>query len=340
MTMTESLSEPEQREYEVPAELAGSRLDRALAQLDDELSRSAAQRLIAQELCLLNGEPVKRSASVAAGDLISVTLLPPEPTEVVAEEIPLDVIYEDADLIVINKPSGLVVHPGAGNPHGTLVNALLGHCDDLSGIGGELRPGIVHRLDKETSGLLVAAKSDVAHRELARQIAGRTARRTYWALSWGLFAEPTGEVLAPIARHRLHRRMMAVVEGGREALTLYRVLEMYRLSSEAGRRGHATSLLELELKTGRTHQIRVHLTHLGHPVLGDPLYGRQRRLPKGAPAALARAVAELEGQALHARRLSFTHPRTGEEVAFEVEPPADFQRVLTVLREECAVHKP
>ncbi len=338
--MTELIDEAEQREYEVPAELSGWRLDQVLAHLDDDLSRSAAQRLITEELCLLNGEPAKRSASVTAGDCISITLLPPEPTEMVAEEIPLDIVYEDADLIVVNKPSGMVVHPGAGNPCGTLVNALLAHCEDLSGIGGELRPGIVHRLDKETSGLLVSAKSDIAHRDLARQIAARTARRQYWAIVWGQFSEPAGEVLAPIARHPLHRRMMAIVEGGREALTEYRVLETYHLGSQPGRRGHAISLLELELKTGRTHQIRVHMTHLGHPVLGDPVYGRQRRLPRNAPAALAEAVGDLEGQALHARRLSFTHPRTREEMTFEAPPPVDFQRVLDILRQETTVITP
>jgi len=338
--MTDLVDEPEQREYEVPAELSGSRLDQALARLDEDLSRSAAQRLITEELCLLNGEPARRSASVTAGDRISLTVLPPEPAEIVAEEIPLDVVYEDADLIVVNKPSGMVVHPGAGNPCGTLVNALLAHCQDLSGIGGELRPGIVHRLDKETSGLLVSAKSDTAHRDLARQIAARTARRQYQAIVWGHFTEPEGEVLAPIARHPLHRRMMAVVEGGRAALTLYRLVESYRLGSRSSRRGHALSLLELELKTGRTHQIRVHMTHLGHPVLGDPLYGRQRRLPKGATPALAEAIAGLAGQALHARRLTFTHPRTGDEMTFEAAPPADFQRVVDLLRKETTVTTP
>ncbi len=338
--MAELIDEAEQRQYEVPPELAGFRLDQALAQLDDDLSRSTAQRLIADELCLLNGAPAKRSASVAAGDRVWVTLLPPEPTAIVPEDIPLDVVYEDADLIVVNKPSGMVVHPGAGNPRGTLVNALLAHCGDLSGIGGELRPGIVHRLDKETSGLLVSAKCDLAHRDLARQIAARTARRHYWAIVWGHFTESAGEVSAPIARHPLHRRMMAVVEGGREALTLYQVMETYSFGAQPRRRGQALSLLELELKTGRTHQIRVHMTHIGHPVLGDPLYGRQRRLPKGAPPALAKAVAGLEGQALHARRLSFTHPRTGEAMAFEAAPPADFQRVLDILRQETTVVTP
>jgi 23S rRNA pseudouridine1911/1915/1917 synthase len=338
--MSQLISEPEQRDYEVPEALAGLRLDQALAQLDADLSRSAAQRLIAQQLCLLNGTAAKRSASVAAGDRISVTVLPPEPTEVTPEAIPLNVVYEDADLIVIDKPSGMVVHPGAGNPRGTLVNALLAHCDDLSGIGGELRPGIVHRLDKETSGLLVSAKSDVAHRELSRQIAARTARRTYWALVWGRFAEPSGEVSAPIARHPLHRRMMGVVEGGRAALTLYQVLEEFRFGSQPARRGYAISLLELELKTGRTHQIRVHMTHIGHPILADPLYGRQRRLPQSASRELAEAIADLEGQALHARRLSFVHPCSGEGMVFEAEPPRDFKRVLEVLRKEAEAVTP
>jgi len=330
--LSDAQAEPEERDYVVPHDLAGQRLDQALARLEPELSRAAAQRLIAEGLCLLNGEPGEKSSRVAAGDRLSVTLLPAVPPEVAAEDIPLDVVYEDRDLIVINKPAGMVVHPAVGNPRGTLVNALLGHCRDLSGIGGELRPGIVHRLDKETSGLLVAAKSDRAHRDLARQIASRSAKRTYWALVWGVPEPATGEVSAPIARHPRHRQMMGVVPGGREAVTRYRVLETFRIGSPGGKRGQSISLVELQLQTGRTHQIRVHMAHVGHPVIGDPLYGRPRQLPQQTPPALAEALAALQGQALHAVRLSFVHPVTREALSFEAALPNDFARVLGMLR--------
>jgi len=324
--------DPEEREYVVPRELTGQRLDQALARLEPELSRAAAQRLIAQGLCLLNGEPGEKSSRVAAGDRLSVTLPPAVPPDLVAEDIPLDVVYEDGDLIVVNKPAGMVVHPAAGNPRGTLVNALLAHCHDLSGIGGELRPGIVHRLDKETSGLLVAAKSDRAHRDLARQIASRSAKRTYWGLVWDVPEPTTGEVSAPIARHPRHRQMMGIVPGGREAVTSYRVLETFRVGSPGGKRGQTISLVELQLQTGRTHQIRVHMAHIGHPVIGDPLYGRQRQLPQQTPPALAEALAALQGQALHALRLSFVHPITRQALSFEARLPDDFARALEMLR--------
>jgi 23S rRNA pseudouridine1911/1915/1917 synthase len=328
----EPLEEPEEREYVVPAELDGQRLDQAVTQLASDLSRAAAQRLIGDGLCLLNDRVPKRADRVTEGDRISLTILPPEPTDVAAEEIPLDVAYEDRDLIVINKPSGMVVHPAAGNPRGTLVNALLAHCRDLSGIGGELRPGIVHRLDKETSGLLVAAKSDAAHRGLAKQIAGRSAKRTYWALVWGEPSPGEGRVSAPIARHPRQRQMMAVVPGGREATTHYRVLETFRVDSERGKQARTVSLVELDLETGRTHQIRVHLSHIGHPVLGDPVYGKQRSLPQSASPELQLALEGLQGQALHARKLRFVHPVTGQPMVFEAEPPEDFVRVLEALR--------
>ncbi len=325
-------TDPEERDHVVPPEVAGQRLDQALARLEPELSRAAAQRLIAEGLCLLNGAPAQKSSRVAEGDRLLVTLPPPIPPDVVPEDLPLDVVYEDAELIVINKPAGMVVHPAVGNPRGTLVNALLGHCHDLSGIGGELRPGIVHRLDKETSGLLVAAKSDRAHRDLSRQIASRSARRVYWALVWGVPEPPTGEVSAPIARHPRHRQMMGVVPGGREALTKYRVLETFRIGAPHGKRGQSVSLVELQLETGRTHQIRVHLAHIGHPVVADPLYGRQRRLPEQAPGDLAEALSALHGQALHAARLTFVHPVTHQSMSFEAPLPEDFGRALRLLR--------
>jgi 23S rRNA pseudouridine1911/1915/1917 synthase len=326
----ERLEEPEERQYVVPSEVAGKRLDQAATALATDLSRAAAQRLILQGLCLLNGRVARRADRVASGDRLTVVVLPPEPTEVLPEEIPLAVVFEDRDLIVIDKPSGMVVHPAVGNPRGTLVNALLAHCRDLSGIGGELRPGIVHRLDKETSGLLVAAKSEAAHRGLAQQIAERSAKRTYRALVWGEPKPPRGRIDAPIARHPRHRQKMAVVEGGREAATRYRVLETFALGSAKGRR--AISLVELDLETGRTHQIRVHMSHVGHPVLGDPLYGRPGGLPPETPTEVCEALAALHGQALHGQRLEFTHPVTGQRLAFETEPPADFRRTLEALR--------
>ena len=330
--MSHPPAEPEVSVHRVPTELAGRRLDQAVPELITDLSRAAAQRLIAEGFCLVNGQKRKPSAKVRAGDEVSVTIPPPEAAELVAEDIPLVVVYEDRDLIVINKPSGMVVHPAAGHPSGTLVNALMAHCSDLSGIGGELRPGIVHRLDKETSGLLVAAKHDVSHRHLAAQIEARTAKRTYWALVWGAPSPGSGEISAPIARHPRRRQMMGVVEGGREAVTRYRVLETFHLGS--GREGKArrVSLVELNLQTGRTHQIRVHMTHLGRPVLGDPLYGRQRPLPKGTAPEVQAALGGLLGQALHARRLSFMHPSSGDELTLEAEPPDDFRRALEALR--------
>ncbi|MBM3497681.1 MAG: RluA family pseudouridine synthase [Armatimonadetes bacterium] len=330
--MDHLLEDAEEREYTVPAGLAGRRLDQAVAELAADLSRAAVQRLIAEGHCLLNGIGARPSERVREADRVLLSIPPPEPTDVAPEAIPLDVVHEDAHLIVINKPSGMVVHPAAGNPRGTLVNALLAHCTDLSGIGGEVRPGIVHRLDKETSGLLVAAKSDAAHRGLAEQIAERAAKRIYWALVWGEPRPAEGRVSAPIGRHPQQRQMMAVVPGGREAATRYRVLEAFPIGRDAGKAGRAASLVELNLETGRTHQIRVHMSHLGHPVLGDPLYGRQRPLPQSAPTPLREAVEALEGQALHARRLTFSHPVTGEPMDFQADPPEDFARVLEALR--------
>ena len=311
----------------VPHDVAARRLDACIAELAPELSRAAAQRLIGEGHCLLNGSPAKPSAAVHAGDLIALTIPPATPTEMVPDALPLDIVYEDADLIVVNKPRGLVVHPAAGNPRGTLANALLAHCTDLAGVGGELRPGIVHRLDKDTSGLLVAAKNDAAHRSLSSQIKARTARRTYWALCWGIPDPPAGEVDAPLGRHPVDRKRFAVREDGRPARTSYRVLEAFRLGTRP-----VAALLECRLHTGRTHQIRVHLTHLGHPLLGDPVYGRDRRLSREAPPAVVAALEALGGQALHARALAFRHPRTGEDLAFDAEPPQDFRALLEALR--------
>jgi 23S rRNA pseudouridine1911/1915/1917 synthase len=279
----------------------GPRLDQFLASQAPAFSRARIQDLIKAGHVTLNGASTKASARVRTGDAVVLIEPPPKPTETVAEEIALDVLFEDEDLIVINKPAGLVVHPAAGNWSGTLVNALLHHCRSLSGIGGEQRPGIVHRLDKETSGCLVAAKNDFAHQALVRQFSGREVTKIYLGLAAGKFARQSGVIETMIGRHPVQRKKMAVLpEGrGRLAKTSYRVLRELPVGS----------LVECTLHTGRTHQIRVHLKHLGHPLLGDELYGRR--------AGYAR-------QMLHAWRLGFSHPRTGQRLNFESPIPPDF----------------
>ncbi|MGQ9732122.1 MAG: RluA family pseudouridine synthase [Candidatus Zipacnadales bacterium] len=329
------LEEAELRHYTVPGALDGERLDRALTQLAGDLSRATIQRLIHEGFCLLNKAVPKCATRVTLGDTIQLTILPPEPTEVIPEDIPLDIVYEDDDLMVINKPRGMVVHPAVGNWRGTLVNALMGHCTHLSHLGGKIRPGIVHRLDKDTSGLLITAKSDFAHRLLIQQMGKRAIYRQYWALVWNVPSPPSGRIEAPLGRHPRHRQMMSVVKGGRLAVTNYRVLETFPIARQR-RQAQFIALVELSLETGRTHQIRVHMSHLGHPVVGDPVYGRQRQLPPSLSGALRQAIEGLQGQALHARQLSFVHPRTGKPLTFQVDPPADFLTLLEVLRDEAA----
>ena len=305
----------------VPPEHEGSRLDIFIARSREDLSRAAVQRLIAEGHILVDGATARPSAKLRPGAVVSVAIPPAVAAAAEPEDIPLDIAYEDADLVVVNKPAGLVVHPGAGNPRGTLVNALLAHCDDLSGIGGELRPGIVHRLDKDTSGLLVAAKNDRAHRGLAGQLKARAMRRQYWALAWGVPDPPAGEIDAPVGRHRVNRQKMAVGTG-RPAVTRYQVREGFR----------RCSLVACRLRTGRTHQIRAHLSHLGHPLLGDRVYGRSRSSQE-LPPDLQALIAALPGQALHARTLGFRHPRTDEPLTFSAPPPAPFRALLDWLRE-------
>jgi len=254
---------------------------------------------------------VRPSYRVRAGDQIVVEIPPAHPVELRPEPIPLEIVYEDGDLLVVNKPAGLVVHPGAGRPTGTLVHALLAHCPDLPGIGGEVRPGIVHRLDKDTSGLLVVAKTDAALRSLQAQIQARRAGRDYLALVHGAVAVGEGTIDAPVGRHPRHRTRMAVVASGRRAVTRYRVVERFA----------DATLLELRLQTGRTHQIRVHCASIGHPIVGDRVYGR-RPNPWG-----------LRRQALHAFRLTFVHPTTGAEMSFVAPLPADIEAALGRLRE-------
>ena len=295
----------------IVAEESGDRVDALLARSMDSLTRSAAQRLIEDGAVLLGGKAVKKNYKCAAGDSFEVLLPEAEETELVAQDIPLDVVYEDGDVIVVNKPRGMVVHPAPGHPDGTLVNALMFHCgDSLSGIGGERRPGIVHRIDKDTSGLLIAAKNDFAHQALAAQLADRSLSRVYEAVVRGRMRKDEGTVDRPIGRHPTDRKRMAVTEkNSRPARTDWSVIARY----------NGYTHIECRLHTGRTHQIRVHMASLGHPLLGDFTYG--------APSP----EKGLEGQCLHARRLRFVHPRTLEHIELTSALPQYFTDVLARL---------
>jgi 23S rRNA pseudouridine1911/1915/1917 synthase len=300
----------ERRTHTVPED--GPRLDRYLAETWPDLSRSRLQRLIADGLVCVNIAPVRASYKVRVGDLISVRIPSPSPLAVSPEDIPLRVIYEDQDLVVVDKPAGLVVHPAPGHPSGTLVNALLAHCPDLAGIGGVERPGIVHRLDKDTSGLMVVAKNERAHQSLTGQIKERTVTKRYLALVHGDLRPPQGIIDAPIGRDPRNRQRMAVVSDGRAASSAYMTLQ--RLGPY--------SLLEVRIHTGRTHQIRVHLAHVGHPVVGDAVYGRK---DKGAAGHSGGQL--LSRQFLHAAVLGFRLPSTDEYREFRCDLPADLQAV-------------
>ncbi len=293
------------------ADTAGERLDAFLARQPGNLSRSAAQRLIEEGMVTRNGVPGKKNDRLNVGDRVEYTIPEAKPVDIVPTEMPLDIVYEDDDLLVINKPKGLVVHPAAGHEDGTLVNALLAHCgESLSGVGGERRPGIVHRIDKDTSGLLVAAKNDFAHLALSAQLSGHTMARTYEAVVCGNLRDDAGTVEAPIGRHPTDRKRMAVTsKNARHAVTHWSVIARY----------NGYTHIRCELETGRTHQIRVHMAHIGHPLLGDLVYGHKRP-EKG-----------LSGQCLHARALRFIHPRTGELVTFTCPLPEYFQDVLARL---------
>jgi len=326
---------------QVSAEQAGERLDKALAMLAGEISRARLQQVIKEGGVRLNGAVIgDGKRKVAEGDAISLIMPAARPPDPVGQDIPLDVVYEDDDLIVIDKPAGLVVHPAGGHEDGTLVNALIAHCgESLSGIGGVRRPGIVHRLDKDTSGLLVVAKNDRAHQKLAKQFAdhGRTGplQRAYLAIVWGAPRLREGTIDAPIERSNRNREKMAVVkEGrGREAITHIELIERYPpLLRGLDETEPLASLVECRLETGRTHQIRVHMSHIGHPLLGDQLYGsgfatKAARLPEEAREALT----ALGRQALHAAMLGFEHPATGEEMLFESDPPEDFANLQAAL---------
>ena len=290
------------------ADRAGERADSLLCRLVPGLTRSGAQRLLERGAVTLDGRSVRKNDRPAPGQVLEVLLPDPQPIAVLPQNIPLDVIYEDGDVIVVNKPVGLVVHPAPGHPDGTLVNALLYHCkNSLSGINGELRPGIVHRIDRDTSGLIIAAKNDRAHLALAAQLQDHSLARTYEAVALGGLPEERGTVNAPIGRHPVDRKKMAIDRrNGREAVTHWSVLARYP----------GYTHVECRLETGRTHQIRVHLASIGHPLLGDTVYGAKKPVPG------------LAGQCLHARRLRFVHPSTGEPVELECPLPDWFQEVL------------
>ena len=293
-------------------EQAGQRLDAFVAAAVDGVSRSAAARLLEAGFITINGKPATKSTRILGGDSISVELPEAEETEVAAQDIPLDVVYEDEDVIVVNKPAGLVVHPAPGHPDGTLVNALLHHCgDSLSGVGGEKRPGIVHRIDRDTSGLIIAAKNDAAHLALSAQLSDHSLARTYECLALGNFREDSGTIDAPIGRHHIDRKKMTVTtHNSRHAVTHWEVIARY----------NGVTHLRCHLETGRTHQIRVHLAHIGHPILGDTVYGGKKAVPG------------LTGQCLHAVGLRFVHPRTGELVSLSCPLPEEFETQLRKYR--------
>jgi len=290
---------------------AGQRLDVFLSAAFPEYTRSFLKKVIEEGHVLLNGRAAKAGAKLKEGDSVEIGIPEAAETEILAQDIPLHIVYQDKDIAVINKPQGMVTHPAAGNYEGTLVNALMYHMEDLSGINGELRPGIVHRLDKDTSGLIVVAKNDAAHQELSRQLQAREIKKTYIALVHGNVKQDEGSVNAAIGRDRRDRKKMAVTMDGKPAVSHYKVLKRYG----------AYTLLEVAIPTGRTHQIRVHMKHIGHPVAGDSVYTRQKN-------ALGAA-----GQLLHAQKLAFRHPATGEEMAFEAPLPVHFQNALDKLEE-------
>lgn len=292
---------------------SGERLDVFLTEQNQDFSRSHVQKLIADGKVMVNGQQRKANFKLTAGDEVTLEIPEAVEVEILPEDIPLDILYEDKDIIVINKARGMVVHPAAGVFSGTLVNALMHHCTDLSGINGELRPGIVHRLDKDTSGVMVAAKSDKAHLSLAQQIKDKTAHRIYQAVVYGNIKEEAGIIKGDIGRHPVDRKKMAIVQDGKSAVTHFKVLERF---------GEYT-LVECALETGRTHQIRVHMTHIGHPLVGDPKYGTNGKRKDNF---------SIQGQALHSMSLELDHPVTGERMTFNTELPEDMQKILRYLR--------
>jgi len=321
--------------FQVTSQDSAKRLDVFLSQKDPALSRSQIKRLIERGEVQVGGRKAKAALRLRENDAVTLTLPEPQKLELEAQAIPLEVLYEDRHLIVVDKPAGLVVHPGAGNYSGTLVNALLHRCPDLAGIGGVLRPGIVHRLDKDTSGLILVAKNDRAHRDLQSQFKGREVEKSYLALAYGIVSPPSGEIAAAVGRDDRQRKRMAVVPGGRAALTRYETLGYYG----------KTTLLACRPLTGRTHQIRVHLAHIGHPIVGDAVYGGRRPgsrpekrgifdEPGRSPGSRDKPPVPCPRQFLHAHRIRFRLPGTGEQVEFTAPLPADLQAVLDALGRE------
>ena len=292
----------------IVAEKSAQRLDKFIADNSD-ISRSYAVKLIEDGCVFINSVSANKKAKVNEGDSIVINMPQPQPIEAMPEDIPIDIVYEDESVIVVNKPQGMVVHPAAGNETGTLVNGLLFHCN-LSSINGAVRPGIVHRIDKDTSGLLVVAKTNEAHESLSEQLKERKALRKYWCVVNGNIKEDTGTVDAPVARHPIDRKKMAVIEGGREAITHFKVLERFG----------SHTLVECVLQTGRTHQIRVHMSYIGHSIAGDTVYGIRADREKG------------KGQLLHAKTIGFAHPVTGEVMEFTSDLPEHFEKALSLLR--------
>jgi 23S rRNA pseudouridine1911/1915/1917 synthase len=312
-------------ELTFPVDGEPARLDVFIAGAVPGMTRSTAQRLIEAGLVTVDGTVQKPSLKLKGGERISVTIPPPTAAEPEAETIPLEILYEDGDIVVVNKPAGMVVHPGAGNPGGTLVNALLGHCRDLSGIGGELRPGIVHRIDKDTSGVLVVAKNDTAHNSLSHQFKEHTIKRIYLALVFGSPKADKGRIESAIGRHPVDRkRMSGSARRGKQAVTHWQAVGRYP----------GLTLMRLKLETGRTHQIRVHLSEAGHPLAGDPVYGGSGRLASIQDPRLRELIRDLGRQALHAKTLGFIHPTTGQYLEFDTELPADMARIIEYLENQ------
>lgn len=299
-----------EEEFQFEIEKNSGRIDKYLTKQLESMSRSKIQNLIADGFVHVNGETIKANYKLEAGDKVAVYIPEPEAVDVEAEDLPLEIIYEDSDIVLVNKAQGMVVHPGAGNPSGTLVNALLYHIKDLSGINGEIRPGIVHRLDKDTSGILIVAKNDEAHVKLSEQLQERSVKRKYYALVHGVLPHEHGTIDAPIGRDPKDRQKFTVIKDGKEAISHFKVIERFK----------DFSLLEVSLETGRTHQIRVHLNYIGHPVAGDKIYGPRKTL-------------EGNGQFLHAKMLEFTHPQTAETLSYEAELPVLFKETLKRLRD-------
>ena len=312
------------RQLLFPDDRPAERLDTFIAECLPDISRSQLKKLINSGQITLNGAATKASTKLKGGESIQVDLPPPEPIEALPEDIPLDVLYEDQDLIVINKPAGMVVHPAAGHSHGTLVNALLYHCQDLAGIGGDLRPGIVHRIDKDTAGVIVATKNDQSHQHLAAQFKDHSIKRRYLALVHGAPDKHSGTIDQPIGRHPTQRKKMSgKSRNSKRAVTHWKIIKEYNISR--------LSLLELQLETGRTHQIRVHFSEINCPLVADPLYGNRSRTIAIKDMELRQLIDRLPGQALHAQSLGFIHPRSGKYLEFFSEIPETLKNIITYL---------